>query len=445
MARITLLVAIAAALAAASPGAQNRLNPLEIWVIDVEGGKAALFVSPTGQTALVDSGWPGFDGRDPDRIMAAVADAGVKQIDYMLSTHYHVDHVGGLQELARRIPIVHYVDHGPTVEGPLTSLREQVQGFWEAYGALHGKAKRIVVKPGDRMPITGLEWRIVTSAGNVLTRPMSGAGKPNPACTDFTPRADKSNLRDPDDAQSVGSLITLGAFRAIDLGDLWWTRELELICPRNPIGTVSLFFATSHGADASNALPLVHGLQPRVAVVQNGTRKGGAVDALRTLRSSPGLEDVWQMHWSYNAAIELNSAGVYIANIDEPATIAAVLTAPSRGAGSGRGQVAAAAPVSGAPSTAGTPATPPAAPGAAGPAAPVTGPSTTTTPPAAPGAAGPAAPAGQRAAGRGSNPAPGHSPAYWLKIAAQPDGSFTITNNRNGFTKTYRPQSAGRR
>ena len=179
---------LAASLGAGVAAAQSKgARPLDIWVVDVEGGKAALFVTPTGQSVLVDSGWPGFDGRDPDRIMAAIADAGVKQIDYMLSTHYHVDHVGGLQELAKRIPIQHYVDHGPTVEGPLTPLREQVEGFWEAYGTLHGKAKRIVVRPGDRLPVGGLDWRIVTSAGDVLKTPLGGGGRANPACTQLHP------------------------------------------------------------------------------------------------------------------------------------------------------------------------------------------------------------------------------------------------------------------
>ena len=375
-------LALAATLGAAAWAQGTGTKTLDIWVVDVEGGKAALYVTPAGQSVLVDSGWPGFEGRDPDRIMAAIADAGVKQIDYMLSTHYHVDHVGGLQELAKRIPIGHYVDHGPTVEGPLTSLREQVEGFWEAYGKLHGSAKRLVVRPGDRVPVAGVDWRIVTSAGDVLRKPLAGGGKPNPACTGFTPRTDKSNLRDPDDAQSVGSVIQLGEFRAIDLGDLWWTKELEMMCPINPIGTVDVFFASSHGADASNALPLVHGLQPRVALLQNGPRKGGAVDAIKTIRSSPGLEDVWQLHWSHNAGIELNSAGVYIANVDDPAAIAAVLTASASG------------------------------------------------------------PGGQPGGGRGAAP---HSPAFWLKISAQPDGSFTVTNSRNSFSKTYSRRSAAGR
>jgi beta-lactamase superfamily II metal-dependent hydrolase len=373
-------LALAATLGTVVWAQGKSTKTLDIWVVDVEGGKAALYVTPTGQSVLVDSGWPGFEGRDPDRVMAAVSDAGVKQIDYMLSTHYHVDHVGGLQELAKRIPVVHYVDHGPTVEGPLTSLREQVPGFWEAYGKLHGSAKRLVVRPGDRVPVAGVDWRIVTSAGDALKKPLAGGGKPNPACNGFTPRTDKSNLRDPDDAQSVGSLIQLGEFRAIDLGDLWWTKELEMTCPVSPIGTVDVFFASSHGSDASNALPLVHGLQPRVALLQNGPRKGGAADAIKTIRSSPGLEDVWQLHWSHNAGIELNSAGVYIANVDDPAVVASVLTASP----------------------------------------------------------------GERGGGRGSTSAPQHGPAFWLKISAQPDGTFTVTNNRNGFSKIYTRRQAGR-
>src|SRR3954451_17007790 len=170
--------------------AQGRnTQPLQVWVVDVEGGKAALYVTPAGQTALVDTGFPG--ARDLDRIMAAIADAGVKQIDYLISTHYHVDHIGNVVELSKRIPIGTFVDHGPTVEGPnvpqvaagpdgipVTKPREQIEGFQATYADLYGKAKHLVVKPGDRVPITGLDWRIVTAAGQVLKSPaLPGGGK----------------------------------------------------------------------------------------------------------------------------------------------------------------------------------------------------------------------------------------------------------------------------
>ena len=80
--------------------------------MDVEGGAATLFVTPTGETVMIDAGNPG--ARDLDRIMAVLAEAGVKEIDYLISTHYHVDHIGGMQELAKRVPIKHYIDHGPS-------------------------------------------------------------------------------------------------------------------------------------------------------------------------------------------------------------------------------------------------------------------------------------------------------------------------------------------
>jgi competence protein ComEC len=372
------LAAVAFSLAVLSaPLAAQRgpapTKPLEIYVVDTEGGKAALWVSPSGQSLLIDSGNPG--DRDLDRIMAAINDAGLKQIDFLISTHYHVDHIGGMTELAKRIPIAHFIDHGPSVEP-----RQQVQGFDTAYAELYGKAKHTVVKPGDKVPIAGLDWRIVTSAGKGLKTPLPGGGKANPACAGV---AMKEPAPTDDNGQSVGSVITFGQFRAIDLGDLLWNNELDLVCPSNPVGTVDIYFVTHHGLDASGAPPLVHGVQPRVAIMQNGTRKGAGAQAVATIRSSPGLEDLWQLHWSYNAGIEQNSAGVFIANVDDAATIANVLTAPPRGGGPGGG-----------------------APGGGGP--------------------------GGRGAGAGA-----HTPAYWIKVSAKADGTFTVTNSRNGFSKTY--------
>jgi competence protein ComEC len=412
---IALISSPLAAQRGSTPG-----KPLDIYIVDTEGGKAALWVSPSGQSLLIDSGNPG--DRDLDRIMAAINDAGLKQIDFLISTHYHVDHVGGLTELAKRIPVAHFIDHGPSVEP-----RQQVQGFDTAYAELYGKARHTVVKPGDKVPIAGLDWRIVTSAGKALKTPLPGGGKANPACAGV---ALKEPAPTDDNGQSVGSVITFGQFRAIDLGDLLWNNELDLVCPSNPVGPVDLYFVTHHGLDASGSAPLVHGVQPRVAIMQNGTRKGAGAQALATIRSSPGLEDLWQLHWSYNAGIEQNSAGVFIANIDDPATIASVLTAPPRGGGpggGGRGPGGGAAAPGGAPQ---------AAPGAAQPPTAGAQPSTGGAPAMAgapQGAPGGAAGAG---GGRGAGAA-AHTPAYWIKVSAQPDGTFTVTNSRNGFSKTY--------
>ena len=436
MKRLAVIAAAIVAFAGALLAQRGPAKPLDIYVVDTEGGKAALWVTPTGQSLLIDSGNPG--NRDLDRIMAAVTDAGLKQIDFLILTHYHVDHIGGLQELSKRIPIAHYIDHGPNVEE-----REQVQGFQAAYAELFGKAKHTVVKPGDKVPITGLDWRIVTSAGNVLKTPLTpGSAKPNPACTGVAP---KDASPTDDNAQSVGSVITFGQFRAIDLGDLLWNKENELVCPNNPVGAVDVYFVTHHGLDASGSPALVHAVQPRVAVMQNGTRKGGGVEAIKTMRSSSGFEDLWQLHWSYNAGLELNSAGVFIANIDDPATIANVLTAPPRGGGpggGGRGGQGGApgnapaggignAPVATGPGGNAAPAT-----GATTPPAPTQAPSTNAPPPAGTGAPPAGAPAGG-GGGRGGGGAAAHTPAYWIKLSVQPDGTFTVTNNRNGFSKTY--------
>ena len=388
-AALLLSLALAATLVAAQAPSSK---PLDIYVVDTEGGKAALFVSPTGQSLLIDSGNPG--GRDTDRIMEVVNQAGLKQIDFLISTHYHGDHVGGLTDLVKRIPVGTFIDHGPSVEP-----KEQVQGFQAAYAELYGKAKHMVVKPGDKVPITGLDWRIVTSAGKALKTPLPGGGKPNPECAKFTP---KEMSNEDDNGQSVGSVVTLGQFRLVDLGDLLWNREQELMCPNNPIGTVDLYMVTHHGLDQSGSPVLVHALQPRVAVMHNGTRKGAGAQAMPTMRTSPGLEDIWMLHWSYGAGIEQNSAGVFIANVEDNATIAGILTSPPGQGGPGRG----------------------------GPA-PAAGSAASPTPGATPQAQPP-----QQGAGRGNAP-PAHSPAYYIKISARPDGSFTVTNSRNGFSKTY--------
>jgi competence protein ComEC len=362
----SLLVLVAAVLAALGPvSAQSGSGTLDIYFIDTEGGQATLYVTPAGESVLVDTGNPGT--RDADRIMAVLGEAGVRQLDHVVLTHYHVDHIGGLQELARRIPILHFVDHGPSVEE-----NEQVPGFQAAYADLHARARRTVARPGDRLPIAGVDWRIVASAGSVLRSPLEGAGGANPTCAEFRPQ---EITRDLENAQSVGSVVSHGRFRTLNLGDLLWNLEYELMCPVNRVGTVDLYITSHHGLGQSGSPQLVHAIRPRVAVMNNGMRKGGAVAAFQTIHSSPGIEDVWQLHWSHHAGIEFNSPGAFIANVDEPAVIASVVNP--------------APPVAGAP-------------------------------------AGPASP-----------PPPHAGDAHWIKVSAQADGSFTVTNSRTGFTKTY--------
>ena len=360
------------ALAGAVVSAQNKPSKtLDIYFIDTEGGHSTLYVSPSGESLLIDTGSPGT--RDADRIMAAIQAAGVKQIDHLILTHYHGDHVGGVQELATRIPIAHFIDHGPTVEP-----KEMVPGFQKMYAEMNSKVKHTVVAPGDTIPVAGLAVTVVTSNGRVLKTPLPGGGKPNSACAGFVPR-DESRV-DPENPMSVGVVIAYGKFRTVNLGDFTWNKERELMCPNNPIGTVDLYLTSHHGIDQSGSAALVHGLRPRVAVMHNSAFKGGAIQTMQILHTSPGLEDIWQLHWAYAAGLEQNSPSLFIANIEDDATIANVLLNPPPTFGQRRG------------------------PGV------------------------PGAPGGRRE----------HTgPAFWIKVSAQPDGTFSVTNTRNNFTKTY--------
>jgi hypothetical protein len=328
----------------------------------------------------------------------------------MWTTHYHGDHVGAMEELAKRVPMKHFYDHGPMAAND----RATPGTFLPMYEALT-KGHRTTVKPGDKLMMAGLDITTVSSNAVGIKTSLPGAGKPNPACASVE-KKDESAYFDPDNGSSAGFALTFGKFRTVDLGDLTWNGELDIMCPVNRIGKIDLYLVSHHGIDRSNSPALVHGLQPRVAIMNNGTRKGGAPATFKVLEASPGLEDLWQLHWSYNVGVEHNAPGVFIANIDDNETIAGVLTAPPpapRGIGAPGGS-----PVAGAPGAAGAPT----APGAPGP-------------PPGRGAAGGAG----RGGGFGGGGAAAHTPAYWLKVSAARDGTFTVTNPRNGFSKTYGP------
>jgi competence protein ComEC len=280
---------------------------LRVYFIDTEGGQSTLFVSPSGQTMLVDTGNLDPPGRDPHRIAAVAAKAGVKRIDYLLITHYHSDHVGGVPVLAKLLPITNFIDHGPEVEKDA-----KAEDLVRAYLQVRAEGHHILAKPGERIPITGINVEVLTSAGQEITSPLPGAGAANPVCASVALRAPDPT----ENAQSVGTLITYGKFRIIDLGDLTWNKERELACPVNKIGTVDVYLSTHHGLALSNCPAIVDALHPRVAIVNNGATKGGAPEALRTIRNSPGIEDVWQLHYSKNATQRENAPEPFIVNVD---------------------------------------------------------------------------------------------------------------------------------
>jgi competence protein ComEC len=281
-------------------------NDLTVWFVDVEGGQATLFLTPSGQSILIDTGFPGNNGRDADRIAAAAKDAGVKQIDYLIITHYHGDHVGGVPALAARLPIRNFVDHGDTVEHTPAG-----QKLYDDYLREVAKGKHIVVKPGDRLPVQGIDWTIVAAAGKAIDKPLEGGGQLNSSCGGFT-----SKETDPtENAQSTGSRIVYGKFRAVDLGDLTWNKEKDLVCPVNKIGKVDVYIVSHHGMDISGSPALVNALQPGVAIMDNGEKKGGTVEAWDTIHASPGILDIWQSHLSAAGGKQHNTGEKMIANV----------------------------------------------------------------------------------------------------------------------------------
>jgi beta-lactamase superfamily II metal-dependent hydrolase len=285
------------------PAAKN----LTIYSIDVEGGQATLFVAPGGESMLVDTGWTGNNHRDAERIAAAAKNAGVKKIDYLVITHYHSDHVGGVYQLAEKLPIVNFIDHGEQTE-----TGKPAEILFNEYSAIRAKGHHIEVKPGDTLPLKNLDVRILSSNGEVLAAPLAGAGDPNPACANVSrPAADKT-----ENGHSLGMLITFGDFRMLDMGDLTADHEYDAVCPNNKIGTVDLFLVSHHGTASSNSLPFVHAIAPRVAIVNNGPHKGGSPAVWQTVRDTRSLIDLWQLHYALDTDKAHNSPDTFIANLD---------------------------------------------------------------------------------------------------------------------------------
>ncbi|MEO7142008.1 MAG: MBL fold metallo-hydrolase [Bryobacteraceae bacterium] len=281
---------------------------LEIFFIDVEGGQSTLIVTPARQSLLVDTGWADYSGRDADRIVDAAKKAGVKRIDFLLVTHHHLDHVGGVPNLVERMKVGTFLDHGPTVE-----TAKQAQGLYTAYLKAIGSSEHKVVKPGDTIPLKGVEVEIVAANGEHITTALAGAGQPNPYCKGVERRETDPS----ENARSSGFVLTYGKFRFIDLGDLTWNKEMNLVCPDNLLGTVDVYLTTHHGLNQSNNPAIVDALHPRVAIMNNGAKKGGSVEAWTTVKNSPGLEDLWQLHFAVEGGKDHNVPDSFIANVDE--------------------------------------------------------------------------------------------------------------------------------
>ena len=331
-------LALIAALAATMPVVHARSHKdLQIYFIDVEGGQSTLLVSPSGKSVLIDTGWAG--DRDAERIVSAAKAAGLKQIDYVVITHFHQDHVGGAADLLSRTKVAAFVDHGADAENS-----DDAKNLYAAYEKAIKGVTRVIAKPGEGLPLTDVKLEFVAAGGEHITGPLPGAGEANQYCFSEVPPPDDAT----ENSQSIGLLVTYGKFRFLDLGDLTKVKEMGLVCPNNLLGTVSLYLATHHGGYPDNPRALVWALHPAVAITNNGTHKGGNPDAWQIVHDSPGLADLWQLHYAADSDSKHNVGENFIANVDE------------------------------------------------------------------------------------------RSDGHWIEVTAKPDGEFTVTNSRNGYSKGYR-------
>jgi len=286
----------------------QRSDKLRVFLIDVEGGQATLFVTPEGESLLIDTGWPGNAGRDADRIVAEAKKAGLAKIDYVLITHFHDDHVGGVPQLVARMPVGTFIDHGPNRELDHGVTEHGYAEYQKVLAA--GGSKHITVKPGDVLPIKGFRATVVSADGALIAKPLAGAGQPNAACQSSPAKpADQT-----ENARSLGIEIDFGKLKMVDLGDLTWDKEMELMCPVNKLGHMDVLIVSHHGWYQSSSPAFVYGIHPRVAIMDNGEKKGGSPATLDTLHSSPGLEALYQLHYSDESA-DKNTAAEYIANL----------------------------------------------------------------------------------------------------------------------------------
>lgn len=295
-------------------------DALRIESIDVEGGSATLYVTPEGQSLLIDTGWPaGIGARDPDsvtRIVAAARKHGLSKLDYVLITHYHVDHVGGLAELLAQFPVDTVLDHGPNRETPPPDAPPAFAAFQPAtlypryLETIRGHNRR-ELKPGDTLDIGSLHLTVVTSDGLTIARPLVGAGDVMAGCASMQPMDDNGGE---ENARSVGVVMTFGQTRIVALGDLTWNIEKDLVCPRDKVGPVDVLLVSHHGAHLSNSPVLLQALAPRIALMNNGAKKGGDAESYDTISRAPRLERLWQLHFAERAGADHNAAEAYTAN-----------------------------------------------------------------------------------------------------------------------------------
>jgi competence protein ComEC len=322
-----VVTSIPLALLLAGAPAFAKDSALQMVAIDVEGGGGTLFVTPDGKSLLIDTGNPEQsrvtgDHPSSERIVKAAEELGVKKIDTLIITHYHSDHIGGIEGLLKRIPIGTVIDHGPNREttaspnpdAPQIDLKNpppnSTAAGYQRYMAAIAGHHHIVAKPGDVFHIGGMTVTIVAADAQMISKPLPGAGEDNPACAGMAGMAGNGGE---ENARSTASVISYGKVKIAAFGDLTWDREKDLFCPTDKVGKVDVYLATHHGTALSGSPAAVNSLQPIVAIVGNSARKGADATRMKTIKDSPRIQGVWQLHTA-TAAPDVNVPVDMIAN-----------------------------------------------------------------------------------------------------------------------------------
>ena len=297
--------------------AQPAEKTLDLYFIDVMGGASTLIVTPEKETILIDSGWPGYDDRDPRRIVHVLTEiAGCKRLDHLVTTHWHTDHYGGVAGLSKRVEITHFWDRGlpedgnagldfpdgPKPDNPLAIAYREAS-----------KGKRKPLKPGDSLPLAGGSLSsLVLASGTKIIALLTGSAV-NPACAGA---AGAHPVDSSDNARSVVLRFRFGKFDFLDCGDLTWNVENALVCPHDLIGPIDLYQVTHHGMDISNHPTLLKTIEPTVTIMNNGPRKGGSPVTVERLRAVASIQAAYQLHRNAETGPDQNTEAAPIANAD---------------------------------------------------------------------------------------------------------------------------------
>lgn len=298
--------------APAGMGQASESRPLDIYFLDMMGGASTLIVTPLGESVLIDTGSMGPADRDPKRILAAARDAGLKQIDYLVTTHFHSDHFGGILEVSKRIPIRRFLD-----KGHLPQADEQERDHFKMLHARYceaTKGKLAVLKAGDDIPLENdPEGRLPRLRLHCVAaeRQIEGFQGEIDAATPG------QEIRKPDlseNARSIALVLHYGKFDLFAGGDITWNVECRLACPRNLVGEVDLYQVTHHGLDQSNHPALLKALNPTVCIAMNGPNKGIDPNAFRAMQQLPGVKAIYAIHYNTRYGDRGNPPLEFLAN-----------------------------------------------------------------------------------------------------------------------------------